>query len=98
MARSFAKAAAHGGKFVAVQIANIRCIEIGVVMRAQARGPVGSSAKGEGGSMKIIDRFPRARAERNHRAVASRGWQLIEGFSNPQCEFARAVVLVRSPA
>ena len=53
---------------------------------------------GESCGMEIIDFFPGASPEGNHAAVASRGGSFIEWFSDPEPEFARAIILIGSPA
>src|SRR5512145_1777059 len=91
------EAAAQSADLVSVRIANVRCIEIRVVVQPQPGRAVRLAAVSESGGVEIVDLFPGARAERNHAAVADRRRLLIERLADPERELAQAIVLVHAP-
>ena len=66
------KATANGGELVAVRITHIRCVEIGIVLGSQTGDAFGATAVGERSRMEIVDLFPGASDERDHRSVERR--------------------------
>jgi len=53
---------------------------------------------GESSGVKIVDLFPGPRPERGHAAVARSGRLLVERRANPECQLARAAVLIDAPS
>jgi len=70
--------AANAAELVAVRVANIGAIIIGMIMRPQTRLALVAAARGQGGRMKTVDREAIIGRKSDHRSITGSGGLAIE--------------------